>query len=532
MATIISHPVSGYDPHSELKFYKALKKLSDDWKIIHSVAWLGSRGKRIGDGEADFVLLHREYGVVVVEVKGGRIDVKNGIWISKDHVGDVHEIKNPFEQATASKVNLHKYLTNKLGVPVSTCHAVAFPDITYSKQLGPAAPHDIVIDARSIHEIENAIARILKHWRQRASLSEHQLTKIVEAIAPTVTIKRTLADTAYDADAGLVQLTQDQIRAFAMTRRAPRAVVFGGAGTGKTILACEKARQLRDDGNKVLLTCFNSLLAQHLTNVDQSLDDIRISTFHSLCLSAAKEANIPVPRTPDENWWMVDAPVLLVDAAEQFKIHFDAIVVDEGQDFSEIWIEALESICPAGKDAIFYVFADEHQKLWDRDWIPQAHQHRLDLTTNCRNSKPISARVAAISESQSDCLEIDGPPTEWIDMSNMDEATQKVQRIVEKLIQEGIDKEHIVVLCETPSLASRLKEIAVADTGFCAYGKSGVVVETIGRFKGLESLAIVLVLDGVVPEPPDRNAYVGFSRARSLLKVLAPRSRKSVVHWR
>ena len=78
---------------------------------------------------------------------------------------------------------------------------------------------------------------------------------------------------------------------------------------------------------------------------------------------------------------------------------------------------------------------------------------------------------------------------------------------------------------------SRLRSMAVADTAFCSFGKSGIVVETIGRFKGLESLVVVLVLENDILEDPDRNAYVGFSRARSILKVLGPRNRKHLVGW-
>lgn len=531
MAITISYPVAGYDPQSELKVHAALKALSDDWHIIHSVAWLGPRGNRLADGEADFVLLHRSFGIVVLEVKGGGVDLRNGRWVSEDRHGRVNDIKNPFEQATTSKVNLHKWLRGRLGLYVPTCHAVVFPDITYALELGPAAPTEIVIDGRGLSEVHISLARVLDHWQQKASLSATDTTRIVDALAPTVTVRRTLADAAHDADAGLLQLTQGQVRAFAMTRRTPRAVVFGGAGTGKTVLACEKARQLRDEGNNVLLTCFNELLARRLA-ADPSLHDIRTATFHSLCITAAKSSGVPIPRMPDSSWWTGDAPLVLLEAMERNGLTFDAIVVDEGQDFAGSWIEVLEALCSAGPDAPFYVFADEHQRLWDRDWVPDAQRFRLDLTTNCRNARPISERVAVIAGFDVDDLCIDGPPAKWSDLTRVPDAPRLVQRIVEKLLAEGFEKRDIVVLCETASLVGRLREMAVADSGFCPYGGSGVVAETIGRFKGLEALAVVLALDGDTPEPPDRNAYVGFSRARAYLNVLGSPARKASVGWR
>lgn len=530
MATTVSHPVAGYDPMSELKVYSALKSLDDDWHILHSIAWLGARGGRASDGEADFVLLHKDHGIVVVEVKGGGVDLVNGRWVSEDRYGRVNQIKNPFEQATASKSNLHKWLKERVGLFVPTCHAVAFPDIKHDLELGPACPKEIVWDREDIPSIAKALARTLNHWRQNASMPSAEVRSIIDALAPTVSVRRTLADAAHDADAGLLQLTNDQIRAFAMTRKTPRAVVFGGAGTGKTVLACEKARQLRDEGNSVVLTCFNELLARRLS-ADKSLNGVTIATFHSLCISTARSAGLEIPTSPESKWWISDAPILLMEGAEASGLNFDAVVVDEGQDFSGSWFEALEAICSSENTSPFYIFADENQKLWDRDWVPDAQRLRLDLTTNCRNSRPISMRVAAISGSQLDDLGVDGPAAKWTDLTSRRDAPRVVQRTVERLLGAGFGREDIVVLCESPWLVKRLREMAVADTGFCELGRTGVATETIGRFKGLEALAVVVVLDADDPGVPDRSAYVGFSRARSLLHVVASPSRKPLVGW-
>jgi superfamily I DNA and RNA helicase len=183
--------------------------------------------------------------------------------------------------------------------------------------------------------IAQALARTLNHWRQYASMSPAEVRSIIDALAPTVSVRRTLADAAHDADAGLLQVTNDQIRAFAMTRKTPRAVVFGGAGTGKTVLACEKARQLTDEGNTVLLTCFNEFLARRLS-ADKSLEHVTIATFHSLCISTARSAGLEVPTSPESKWRISDAPILLMEGAEATGLNFDAVVVDEGQDFSRL----------------------------------------------------------------------------------------------------------------------------------------------------------------------------------------------------
>ena len=108
---------------------------------FHHVTWQSARGGREADGEADFVLLHPGIGVVVLEVKGGRLAVEAGQWISVDRNGDEHRIKNPYEQATESKHTLRRKfeaLRPALASVPSTMHGVVFPDVEPIHDLGPA----------------------------------------------------------------------------------------------------------------------------------------------------------------------------------------------------------------------------------------------------------------------------------------------------------------------------------------------------------------------------------------------------------
>lgn len=59
-------------PASERIVLEALSRLPDEWHVFHSVRWQSLRNGRQGDGEADFVLVHRQRGILVLEVKGAR----------------------------------------------------------------------------------------------------------------------------------------------------------------------------------------------------------------------------------------------------------------------------------------------------------------------------------------------------------------------------------------------------------------------------------------------------------------------------
>ena len=67
-----------------------------------------------------------------------------------------------------------------------------------------------------------------------------------------------------DDDRELLRLTEQQFAVLDRLRRQRRVSISGGAGTGKTVLALEKARRLAREGSGVLLTCFNRPLADNL----------------------------------------------------------------------------------------------------------------------------------------------------------------------------------------------------------------------------------------------------------------------------
>ena len=72
--------------------------------------------------------------------------------------------------------------------------------------------------------------------------------------------------------------------------------ICGGAGTGKTLLALEKACRLADDGQRVLLTCYNKPLGNHLAP-SPGLPHFLAGSFHSVAASLAKTAELyPCPR--------------------------------------------------------------------------------------------------------------------------------------------------------------------------------------------------------------------------------------------
>jgi len=517
---------------SERRVANALRRLSDDWIVLHHVSWQSRRGGRQGDGEADFVIIHPKRGLLVLEVKGGGIEIREGRWSSINRHGEQNEIKNPYEQATDSKHALLSWLKeNGLARMVRVGHAVAFPHMAVLPNVGPAGSPAISFSKRDLDTIATTIDACFEHWGLEGKLSAQDATKLVSLLAPTVSAAPNLAVQLAEVEQEVLVFTADQVEAFAGLRASRGGLILGGAGTGKTILAVARAQQLAKDGFRTLLVCYNELLGADLGKRTASPPALIVGTFHSICLAEAAKARLPIPAQRNASWWEQDAPELLIEACATTATAFDAIVVDEAQDFSPLWLDALRCLIASQQDAPFFEFADPRQDIWAREWSRDLRRPFVyQLTRNMRNTRPIAERVAAVIGAKCKDRGVNGPQPVW---QTLDPARREsdVLAVVESLLDQGLTPRSIVVLCEDVSLAQRLRERSIGAYSFGKWGSRGVPVESVSRFKGLEAAAVVLVLAENNGPANQVQAYVGMSRARSHLIVVGSEATKKAVSW-
>lgn len=531
-----SRPVSG-TPLAEIKVFDALASLPDPWMIFHSVGWQSLRGGRQGDGETDFVALHPDHGLVLIEVKGGRISIESGQWHSVNaRTGEKNRIKDPFKQATDAKYALLRYL-DQLSPPMRApfiCHAVALPGGTISGALSPAAPRATIIDGVDLTEPAQTMSRVLKHWGAKAKLSRTHVEQIKNLLAPTTQVRRTLRMTIAESTQQLLDLTDGQVRALAGLRRNRRALIYGGAGSGKTVLAVERAKSLSREGFKVLLTCYNRPLGDYL--IDQVADDEAITarSFHALCMSEAGQAGLRVPPNPDRRWWAEEAPEVLVSAATSRGAHFDAVVVDEGQDFSLDWFEALIMLLTDPDEGPFYVFADTQQAIYTRGWKPPGDWAAFDLDVNCRNTLQIAERVAGVFGGEVSTLGAEGTDPLFVLVDSDEDALGAVRMLVKRLMKdEMLNADQIAVISPSRDFIDALYEIKIGSTRFVTFPQRGLIAETLFRFKGMEADVALVDLRGVdlAGEHGRGLAYVAMSRARAFLLVLGSADQARALGW-
>lgn len=523
---------------AEVNVFKALKSLPDPYVIFYSSHWQKHNVyEGVKEGESDFIIAHPEMGFIVLEVKGGAIYYQAELdqWYSQNRLGVSYEIKNPLDQARRN----HYFLIDELSkLPnwsegkVNFWHAVCFPDSlkkpgqTFTLDL----PNEQVLDSKDLMEIEKSI-RDLFHYCFGSKMSDNAPGQKLVDLATTLLansfeLKTPLGIDLERDDEKLVGLTERQFQALTLLGRRKRVAIAGCAGSGKTMLAVKKVQQFCELGWNVLLVCYNSALADYL---ETRLYDATVSNFHGLCQQAATQLGRNVRQESDQKKLFEEIyPQILMEFAETTGRIYDAIVVDEAQDFHENYWIALESLLKS--DGYLFIFYDDNQNLFhgQTSFGGLIQEESFSLNQNCRNTKRIHNTVMKFHNDPSGIVSYapDGHDPEWIGYSDQVSMHKILQKTLHRLVHdEDVNATDIVIL--TPkgknrtSLAPGLKLGNFVLSDRSTPHPNQIMTTTIHRFKGLERKVVIMAeLDPSVRFDLETLMYVGCSRARTHLIVL------------
>ena len=544
MARMVPFPMLPTESSVERRLYEGfLEQLGDEYVVYHSVDWVmaprsGGGPTHPEQGEADFIIAHPEDGVLALEAKGGtiRYDPESRRWLQSGRTG-AHELhKDPFTQAKGEIHSLMRILERQAGYErwkPSFGYGLAFPDGIYDVPAHPGAPPEIVIDRDDLDRLAARVREVMAFWKRPGrAFGAEGMDALALALGYRVEIRTPLKLAFDEDDRKIVELTGEQAWVLAYVLHRRRAAVTGPAGSGKTLLAIDVATHLADGGSRTLLTCFNRGLAQHLrASTEHVVGNLTVSNFHSLCLDLATEAGLTVPAPePDSERTFYDQtlPELMVKASTVLDSRFDAMVVDEAQDFHERWWPALLSLHTDPDEGALYLFADDHQNLYGGGDLPVPPEDVLPpLPVNLRNTEHIHEFVTVHFDAATrpSSKGPPGRPVEILDYRDADDLVHLLEVVLTNLTEEEhVPLEEIVVL--TP--AGRDKSL-LAQRGTIGRFRLSETVEpgtvlwsSVHAFKGLERPVVILAELG---ERHDSNIetfiYAGGSRARHHLIVLA-----------
>lgn len=194
-----------------------------------------------------------------------------------------------------------------------------------------------------------------------------------------------IKDQFAQANKTIQALTQDQYEILKMLRYQKRVAIAGCAGSGKTLIATEKAIRLDEQGIKTLLICHSYHLAKHIQSMIKGTG-VQVADFTSWVY------RILGKRSQAQNDWNyyqepdTDDLNAAFDRLAEGVEKYDAIIVDEGQDFRPDWWLLIEAALINLDYGILYIFHDDNQALLPFRSNYPITQAPILLSKNCRNA--------------------------------------------------------------------------------------------------------------------------------------------------
>ena len=485
------------------------------------------------DHEADLVLLMPDFGVLVLEVKGGSVWYDEG-W-RQGRAGEWRPI-HPVDQARDSKHALRRYVEDdpRWGSRgrVAWAHGVVTPYSSFAADFAaPELPRWALHDR---DDLEQAILRV----RKNAHLMDHGgRTPTLDDVALIAEILTGRHHTTYDVNADAAEraaeadrLTLDQATILQVTRLLRRVEVRGGAGSGKTVLALQQAKELTRGrhgrkGERVAVLCYSIGLAEHLKRQvagwHRKERPAFVGTFHEF----GAQWGAPDGDRQDSGFWEHELPALMADLAARLPDgkKYDSIVVDEAQDFADDWWTPVLAALRDEEDGGLFVYSDENQRIFARFGRPPVPLVPLVLDHNLRNTKQIHGSFGPLAPSRMYASGGEGPEVRFV-KATTDDALAVADDEVDRLLDEGWEPRNICLLTTGHRHPVQMERTDFHDQhGYWRtfWEDEDVFYGHVLGCKGLERPAVVLCLneDGSRDRARER-LYVGMSRATDQLVVV------------
>ena len=573
MATMIPETISPAAPPSEQLVFRLLRDdpAAGGWVVIHSSGHGVDAGR---PREIDFLVLIPNYGILCVEVKGGGFRVENGQWHSR---ASGQPVEYPVRQAENAMYALKSELERQFGASSDVAQlpldcAIVFSDVDWPDDV--RRPPRQVIDYSDLRSnlslggrLQAAALRMRPATGRRAGappLTAAMANRLRQYLAPDFTMELVAAvGPQLDIiDDQLIRLTEEQYAALDLARDNDRCLFRGAAGTGKTMLALECARRAATAGHRVALGCYNRLLGHWLAQQTQGVAGVAAGAFWDALM---RPVIVGSPVGPDfaaaeqggvaeRDWYEQVYPEYARRALRHAGPQFDVLILDEAQDlcqspYLELLDLALAGGLAQGRWAMLGDFTNQAIYLSQAADPERAllayfpHPARRNLYINCRNAPPIArdtARVAGYAAPETRLREVPAPHPRYLYWQDTGQLSDLLDEEVHRLLGQDVRIGEIAVLAtgrlENTGLdvarsygsypladysrGQRL-DIPAADAGGGAAGPH-LKFCTVQSFKGLESNVVILILGSLRDRPFDAaNAYIGMSRARGALTVLA-----------
>lgn len=614
MAQMVPDRLPSRASKGEERLFGILKQLPETYIVYYE--------PMIQNRYPDFIVICPDMGLLVIEVKGWYprdiVSADSNTVIVKEAGREVRH-DHPIRQARDYMLNLMDRckelpnggqllekegdFKNRFTFPFG--HFAILSNIT-SEQLAnhkigdltqvfpsdKVVTRDVLVDDWSSQELsDESLKQTLKNffnpfWEIKP-MDENQISILRGAIHPEVVINQNDANSEQETESpkNNVDIKTLDLRQENNARRIGdgHRIIYGVAGSGKTVLLIAKARLLAQEkpDEKILMLCFNVSLASFLRQTLQECENLTVLHFDGWA-----KANGVIRRDQESDWDLGERlkQRLESDNAPHSR-HFDAVMIDEAQDFEVNWFSCVLEAMKDPNDDDLVIVGDGSQSLYGNRKIRWADigiqaqgrtiYTQFDLDKNYRNSREI-LDLASIFSSEMDssepeyailapqvypnkCLRSTGIKPRLVKSEQREDETKRVLAIVKGLLDgnwfgesiEPLQPHEIGIFYpyarrSDRSLIEELIEGLETLTSVIwvnrnrsqrnRIGDSAIKIQTIHSSKGLQYRAVVLMWADLLPKPfensnedDDRKLfYVGLTRPEDYLVISASDTSKFV----
>ena len=538
----------------------------------------------IGGIHPDFLLLSPKYGVIIVEIKDYsekylKTISKSGKWEWLKHEKLVL-LDNPFDQiyqywrVVKDRID-HCHFSEETDLPIS--RLVVFSQIP---QNGYIAEEIRKISPKKVHLCFKETLGRNEKFKEffydiiplNCELTNDQFKHVRANLIPTCRLP-TLKQAnlmEYFKNVDKVKLLDEDQEKLARELKEGHRLIFGVAGSGKTVLLIARARILakRHPDWKILILCYNKLLRKQIFNMFNPQDyeaDITISTFHGWAMnyilnaddefsSLYHEANKRAKKEDKkDDFFQEFVPKILnqmIKSQGENQLPYDAILIDEAQDFEKVWFEPIMQLLNPDTNSLL-ITCDGLQGIYARKrftWSSVGIQARGRVKRFDKSYRiPIEIGIIAQKILPKNITNLIGQFDEFMSTKQFignhgtveifvsDTREDEYIKLVEKIARSLKSPQEILVLFKLNMKKINYKHpffdylkshnIKWKDLQDYNYESPGLVIGTLYGTKGLESDTIIIPELDTYNSNQDRQLlYVGMTRSRKKLVLSANKS--------
>ena len=506
--------------------------LPDDYMIFHGVHWTNVEKGFSAYGEIDFILVAPNGRLLLIEQKSGFLtETDEGLAKKYPGMDKPKLIRSQIMRTVAALMQRY----GKEGGSLSIDYLLYCPDYQIKRLEIAGIDAARVVDARNKEQLPLLLQKILP--TSEISAERERVLRFLSDVLQLFPDPSAMIGQAHT----LVTRLSGGLATWARQLEfSPfRLRVIGTAGSGKTQLALTEFSATIASGKTALYVSYNRPLADHVQKIVPAGG--RVASFHQLCDSFAREKGwLPDYQEPDI-WKKLEQHLATADIPPEWQ--FDTLIIDEGQDFSASWRDALLRLLKPDGRAIW--LEDPMQNLYGRETVPLPGWISLRSATNYRNPRQIVDLLSSLAPAGSQTTEAASPfagaDIDVLTYAEQDQAQMFAQtkQAITRCLGAGFRRQDIAIVSFRGRENSALLNLDTLGNhslksfeghydlfGNPIFRNGELLTESVYRFKGQSAPAVIFTeIDFEhLDDKNFRKLFVGMTRARlKLVLVLSNR---------